>query len=250
MALVPIPTAEIDDVQVARALLRAVRVINPVVDVLARSDPFGVKDRSRHLGTAEGPLGKALEALAWALDTADVPGTKAWDEKNLDGRVNWWVRRVGALDTVLVALPGVFGAVADRFPIQDVLGFSNQAIVLCAVARECGMDDYGQQVRLLGAVLCDRDLGAGTAGAEAAESAPADGLRLPFAKSLWHLAGIVRAIGDELVKRPRPRAVYRYLGMLPAVGVIPEYFGEYGALVRAAKAGRAWINHHQPTLVR
>jgi hypothetical protein len=73
---------------------------------------------------------------------------------------------------------------------------------------------------------------------------------LPFAKSLWHLAGIVRAIGDELVKRPRPRAVYRYLGMLPAVGVIPEYFGEYGALVRAAKAGRAWINRHRPTLVR
>jgi hypothetical protein len=42
---------------------------------------------------------------------------------------------VGALDTVLVAFPGVFGVVADRLPIQDVLGFTNQAIVLCAVAR-------------------------------------------------------------------------------------------------------------------
>jgi hypothetical protein len=43
---------------------------------------------------------------------------------------------VGAPDTVLVALPGVFGVVADRLPMQDVLGFTNQAIGLCAVARE------------------------------------------------------------------------------------------------------------------
>jgi hypothetical protein len=29
--------------------------------------------------------------------------------------------------------------------------------------------------------------------------------------------------------------------MLPAVGAIADYLGEYGALVRAAKAGREWI---------
>lgn len=51
-------------------------------------------------------------------------------------------------------------------------------------------------------------------------------------------------IGGELVKRPRPRRIFDYLGMLPAVGAIADYFGEYGALVRAAKAGRMWIAHH------
>jgi hypothetical protein len=242
------PAAVIDDADVACALSRAVRVINPVLDVLSRADPFGFKGRSHHLGVADGSVDRALDAVAWVLNTADVPGTQAWEGMDLESRVNWWVRRVGALDTVLVAFPGVFGVVADRLPIQDALGFANQAIVLCAVARECGVHDYGKQVRLLAAVMCDRDLGANgdVADAEpspAPESAATDGPPLALVKALWHVAGLMRAIGDELVKRPRPRAVFRYLGMLPAVGAIADYLGEYGALVRAAKAGRMWIGH-------
>ncbi|MDT5177642.1 MAG: hypothetical protein QOJ95_1840 [Mycobacterium sp.] len=116
-----------------------------MVDVLSRADPLGLKDRSHHLGAADGSIDKALDAVAWALNTADLPGTQGWEEMDLDGRVNWWVRRVGALDTVLVAFPGVFGAVADRLPIQDVLGFTSQAIVLCAVARESGVQDTGNR---------------------------------------------------------------------------------------------------------
>ena len=173
---------------------------------------------------------------------------------SLDYRTNWWVRRVGAVDTIMVAFPGVFGAVADRLPIQDVLGFGNQAIVLCAVARECGVDDYGHQVRLLAAVMCDRDLGAdldveAAPQAEPTESSHGDAMPAAIVKALWRLAGVVRAIGGEIVKRPRPRRVFRYLGMLPAVGAVADYFGEYGALVRAAKAGRTWIEQ-QPVPVR
>ena len=249
MALIPMPTAVIDDAEVACALSRAVRIINPVVDVLSRADPFGLKGRSHHLGVADGSVDKALDALAWVLDSADVPGTRAWEHMTLDDRVKWWVRRVGAVDTVLVAFPGVFGVVADRLPIQDALGFANQAIVLCAVARECGVDDYGQQVRLLAAVMCGRDLCAVAHADEAddaeptpeAESSPMDGTPLAFLEPLWRVAGLLRAIGDELVKRPRPRRLFRYLGMLPAVGAVADYFGEYGALVRAAKAGLEWI---------
>jgi hypothetical protein len=51
---------------------------------------------------------------------------------DLDHRVNWWVKRVGAVDTIAVAFPGAFGFVADRLAVQDVLGFVNQSIVLCA----------------------------------------------------------------------------------------------------------------------
>jgi hypothetical protein len=246
MALLPLPTAAIDDAQVACVLQRAVRLINPLLDVLAQADPFGLKGRSRHLGAADGSVDKALDALAWVLNTADVPGTQAWDDKDLDGRINWWVRRVGALDTILVAFPGVFGAVADRLLIQDTLGFANQAVVLCAVARECGVEDRNEQVRLLGAILCGRDLGAAAAGdgfefTEPSESVASEGMPLSAVKGLWHLAGVVRAIGGELGRRPQPRSFYRYLGMLPAVGAVADYFGEYGALIRAAKAGRAWI---------
>jgi hypothetical protein len=242
MALIPMPTVVLDDADVACALSRAVRIINPVVDVLSRADPFGLKGRSHHLGVADGSVDKVLDALAWVLDSADVPGTRAWEHMTLDGRVNWWVRRVGALDTVLVAFPGFFGVVADRLPIQDALGFANQAIVLCAVARECGVDDYGQQVRLLAAVMCNRDLGDdpyADDGAPAPE--PESNPAVALLRALWHVAGVMRAIGDELVKRPRPRRLFRYLGMLPAVGAIADYLGEYGALIRAARAGREWI---------
>ncbi|MGH3641506.1 MAG: hypothetical protein ACRDUX_21045, partial [Mycobacterium sp.] len=125
----------------------------------------------------------------------------------------------------------------------DVLGFTSQAIVLCAVAREHGVDDYGQQVRLLGAVMCDRDLGAGVDPEDAGQERQAS-TDVGLVKALWHLVGLIRAIGDELVKRPRPRSILRYLGMLPAVGAVADYLGEYGALVRASKAGRHWIADH------
>jgi hypothetical protein len=248
MALVSLPTAVIRDADVACVLARAVRIINPVVDGLSRADPFGLKGRSHHLGVADGSLDKALDALAWLLNTADVPGTLTWEHMDLDARTNWWVKRVGALDTVLVAFPGVFGAVADRLPIQDALGFANQAIVLCAVARECGVTDYGQQVRLLGAVMCGRDLGAVStvaASVPQADSPSPAGTPAGLVKSLWQVVGLLRGIGDELVKRPRPRRIFRYLGMLPAVGAVADYFGEYGALVRAAKAGRTWLARQQ-----
>jgi hypothetical protein len=244
MSLVQLPTATIDDAEVACVLNRAVRLINPVVDALSRADPLGLKGRSHHLfGDDDGSVDKVLDALAWVLNTADLPGTEAWEDMDLDDRTNWWVSRVGALDTVLVAFPGVFGVVADRLPIQDILGFTNQAIVLCAVAREHGVDDYGQQVRLLASVMCDRDLGAGVDPEDAgqARQAPAD---VGLVKALWHLVGLMRAVGDELVKRPRPRSIFRHLGMLPAVGAVADYLGEYGALVRAAKAGRHWIADH------
>ena len=75
MALLPMPTSVIDDADVACALSRAVRVINPVVDVLSGADPFGLKGRSHYFGAADGSVDKALDALAWFLNTADVPGT-------------------------------------------------------------------------------------------------------------------------------------------------------------------------------
>ena len=158
-----------------------------------------------------------LDALAWMANTADVPGTAAWDDMDVDARINWWVRRVGALDTVVVAFPGVFGVVADTLPVQDLLGFSSQSIVLCAVAREHGVDDTAQQVRMLAAVLCDRDLGSHTDRQDVAASSAEDSSSTGFAPAaaVWHLAGVMRAVGDELLKRPRPRRIFDTWGCCP-----------------------------------
>jgi hypothetical protein len=249
MGLIPLPTATIDDTDVACVLRRAVGLINPVLDLLARVDLLGLKKRTHALGSSEAAGAKVLDALAWVLNVVDVPGTKGWEDLDLDDRIDWWVKRVGAVDTIAVAFPGAFGVVADRLPVQDFLGFANQSIVLCAVARESGVTDRREQVRLLGAVMCDRELDV-EALRDADEhtpeldAAPRDGGLKGIGKSLWQLAGLMRAIGDELVKRPRPRSVFRYLGMLPAAGAVADYLGEYGALVRASKEGRTWIAQH------
>jgi hypothetical protein len=249
MSLIPLPTATIDDSEMACVLRRAVGLINPVLDLLAGVDLLGLKKRTHALGDADSGAGKVLDAAAWVLNAADVPGTEAWEGMDLDDRINWWVRRVGAVDTIVVAVPGAFGAVADRLPVQDLLAFANQSIVLCAVARELGVTDRREQVLLLGAVMCDRDLGSVDARHEGDVATPeVEWTPVSLGRALWQLAGLMRAIGDELVKRPRPRSIFRYLGMLPAAGAVADFLGEYGALVRAAKEGRQWITQHEAAI--
>ncbi|CAN5660009.1 hypothetical protein BH09ACT7_BH09ACT7_36340 [soil metagenome] len=247
--LIPRPETTITDADVAGALGRAVQIIDPLLDVLWGTDPLGLKKRTHHLGAADGALDKVQDGVAWVLNTADVPGTSAWAEMDLDARIDWWVWRVGALDTIVVAFPGFLGAVGDRLPLQDLFGFTSQAIVLCALAREHGITDHDQQVRLLAAVLCDRDLRPGIEPDSGPPPAPEEPMSLSkVAHGLWGLMGLLAAIGDEVAKRPHARRFFRYLGMLPAIGAVVDYVGELGALVRAAKAGRRWIAQHPAVL--
>jgi hypothetical protein len=230
--LLPTPEVTIADSDVEDALGRAVAVINPLLDVLWGTDPFGLKRQD------------PPNAISWALNAADIPGTLAWDELSVDERIDWWVWRVGALNTVAVAFPGVLGVIGRRLPIQDLLGFASQAIVLCAVARELGVTDRRLQVQMLASVLCGRDLSAGVVDGHppiSVEFTPKG-----IASALWKLIGVFDAIGDELAKRPHPRAPFRYIAMLPAVGAVASYLGECGALSRAAKAGRRWIEQQKP----
>lgn len=239
MAFLPVPRAEITDDQVAGVLSRAIGPIGLILDAVAELDPLGLRRRTHYLGEGDGVVGTALDRIAGLLDCADVPGTQSWEDKDQAGRIRWWVHRVGALDTVIVAFPGLLGVLADRLPLQDLLGFTNQALVLCAVAREFGVTDREAQVRMLAAVLCGRDL------ADTPEADPDDEQTdMSLVQRVWHLAGILNAIGDEVGKRPHPRAPFRHLGMLPWVGAVADYFGEYGALVRAADAGQEWIAKH------
>jgi hypothetical protein len=210
-----LPKAALSDADVADALGRAVTLADLILDVLADFDPLGVR---QHLGFL------------------DIPGTEAWEGKDRAGRISWWIWRVGALDTVAVAWPGALGALASRLPIQDLLGFASQTLILCAVAREHEMTDRTDQARMLAAVLCGREI---------PDPPPPDDSE-PWPDSLvqkiWHLAGILNAVGGELAKRPHPRRIFRYIGMLPVVGAVAAYLGEYGALHRAAKAGEQWIS--------
>ena len=229
MKLLPTPEVTLTDSDVEEALGRAVAVINPLLDVLWGTDPFGLK---RHTPP---------NAVSRVLNAADIPGTLAWDNLSTDERISWWVWRVGALNTVAVAFPGVLGVVGRRLPIQDLLGFASQAIVLCAVARELGVTDHRRQVRMLASVLCGRDLSVVVHEADHGKPLTIAFTPVGIASALWKLVGVLDAVGDELAKRPHPRAPFRYVAMLPAVGAVASYLGECGALSRAAKAGRRWV---------
>ena len=245
MPLWPTTDVTITDDDVEDALYRTVRVLNPMLDVVGATDPLRLKRRvpssSPDSGPDGGPIDLVADGIARALNAADLPGTLAWDDMDTDARIRGWGWRIGALNTVAVAYPGVLGILGRLLPVQDLLGFVNQALVLCAVARELGVTEPRQQARMLAEVLCDRDTDEPH---EPAGSAPSS-----LRTVVWRLPVVLDAVGDELAKRPQPRAPFRYLGMLPAVGAVASYFGECGALARAAKQGRRWITERFPEAV-
>ncbi|MGB8404828.1 MAG: hypothetical protein WCE30_12275 [Mycobacterium sp.] len=279
MGLLPKPYTRLSDSDVADTLSRAVAVINPLLNVLSEADPIGLRKRTHRLlrpprgvsdlvrrlrlhrrrhdaGRSPSNTDRVLNAGAHVMNAADFPGTAAWDRMDRDERVHWWVHRVGALNTVLVASPGAFGWLARMVPVGELAGFVSQAIVLCAVAREYGVTDKREQVRLLAEVLCQRQLPEGFGmpaqpDPEPLPETPPPGWKPLEAitsstpavviKSIWQLAGILRATFDEVAKRPHPTRLYGLLGSLPGLGWVATYFGERGALARAAHQGVLWL---------
>ncbi|MCV7385364.1 hypothetical protein [Mycolicibacter longobardus] len=279
MCLFPKPHATLSDADVADALSRAVAVINPLLDLLSEADPISLRKRTRRLLTpargitqrirriqlrrrrreaGRGPSvsNRALNAGAQLINAADLPGTAAWDRMSRDQRVHWWVHRVGALNTLVVASPGAFGWLSRVVPVGELAGFVNHAIVLCALAREYGVTDQREQVRLLAEVLCQRQLPEDfdvppPPDPEPLPETPPPGWKplkaitsstpVVITRTVWQLAGILRATFDEVTRRPHPNKWYQRLGTLPGLGLVASYFGERGALIRAARAGVAWL---------
>lgn len=166
------------------------------------------------------------------------------------------MHRIGALNTLVVASPGVFGWLARVVPISELAGFVNQAIVLCAVAREYDVTDQPTQVRMLAAVLCGRQLPkdvdvASRHAPEPLPETPPPGWKplaaltsstpVVLTRTVWGLAGILRATFDEVTRRPRPTKLYRRLSSLPGLGAVAGYLGERGALIRSAGHGVDWL---------
>ncbi|GAA1481495.1 hypothetical protein GCM10009624_19350 [Gordonia sinesedis] len=230
------------DKQLAEVLGHAVAVIDPILDVLAERDPLGLKSHTFDEGGHDSHLVKAQHALATIVNVTDWPGTKGWSELSTDQRADWWVTRIGSLNTLAVAYPGIFGAWAKRLPISTTLGFANQAMVLVAIAREYGVTDPADQVRMLASVLCGRNLPA-KAAPENVAAAPVKPGRSLF-RAIWQVATILRDLTGELGRRPQPARPFSLLSYVPVIGAPALYIGERLALGRAAKEGRAWIADH------
>ncbi|MGU3293269.1 hypothetical protein [Williamsia sp. M5A3_1d] len=273
---------DLTDTEVAGILHRATGMISPVLDVLEHSHPFGDgSDRDAESGEtdvdtgavdtageaeddegsfSDRAIGKVADSLAWVTNAAAAPGSPKWESLDTDERTDWWVDRVGSLTAVLVAYPGVFGAAADRLPIQDVLGFTQQAFVLCAVARVHGVTDRLRQTDLLAAVLCGRTITSATL----LEASTADADIEPLAvdedgrsmtrsaravvKRIWSTAQLLRKVAGEAKRRPRPSRVWRTLSAVPVVGAAADYVGERSALKEAVGSGVEWLRADKPTV--
>ncbi|GAB17127.1 hypothetical protein GOEFS_019_00400 [Gordonia effusa NBRC 100432] len=237
--------AELSDDQVVAILDKAVTAINPVLDLLADRDVLGLKKHTYH-PWPDGPrTHQAIHLASTPLDFADWPGTAGWSELSMKARAEWWVTRIGALNTVGVAFPSVFGFWARYLPVTSLLGFANQAIVLVAIAREYEVTEPKYQVELLASVLCGRDVDAHRAGTTTS-ALPASGRSL--IATVWNVAQTLRSLSGELDRRPGPAKPFEALRLIPIIGGPFSYLGERLALSRAASLGRRWIVDHPDSI--
>ncbi|MBC3190176.1 hypothetical protein H7X46_03745 [Pseudonocardia sp. C8] len=255
---------KISDEQIVTVLRPFVRATRPVLDGLRESDPFGLRARvtpdgagARDVPPEERSLAdKILDALA----SVQVPGTAAWARMDVDARAHWWVYRVGRFTTLIAAIPGLGGALARTLPVSDAVGAAGEGLLLVALAGEHGVRDEDRLVELLAAVLFRRELALGDRALTPAEDAAADaraseltgdlaesGTRATLKKvgaAVWRLGRALWSVEEELDKRPHGRFYHEWLGMLPVVGVLGKYLGEWSGLKRAAREGRTWLDRH------
>jgi hypothetical protein len=206
-------------------------------------------------------VGKVFAQVKTQIAQIKRPGMPGWGKLSVEERSDWWISRVGRLTSLVASFTGLAGALGDRLPLQDMLGSASQGLLLCAIASEHGVDDRATRVRLLAAVLVERNIDPVVAAGKGDDAAdeqtvaelapdaeeteePVKGKRFGIkagAKWLWRQGRILFAITGELEKRPQGRLFHKALGMLPVVGMAGDYLGERSALKRAAKAGNKWL---------
>lgn len=245
------PAKMLADSDVAGLLYAMTGLIDPALGAVEHLDPFGIKGRTFAAGkepdteigsswdlaaTAAKAIGGIDDSLVWISDAAGLPGTAKWESWRPAERRDWWIKRVGPISTLAVAYPGVFGVIARRLPLQTIIGFGQQAILLCAVARAYGVDDRYRQTDLLALVLCKRTIDSKTLLAKGDAAAKDTRESSGLVQTAWSGIGRSRAIVGELARRPSSRQPWRMLGALPVVGAVADYVGESSALRRAADA--------------
>jgi hypothetical protein len=232
------------------AILRPfVRATRPVLDGLRESDPFGLRSRAASHAEVPAKERRLRDKLLDALAAVKVPGTAAWAGMDARSRTRWWVRRVGRFTTLIAAVPGLGGALAKRLPVSKAVGAAGQGLLLVAIAGEHGVRDEDELVELLGAVLFRRELVVTTATRTedvAAEDRAAEltgDLAKPSAtptltrvgRAVWRMGRALLAVDDELDKRPHGNLLHEGLSLIPVVGVVGKYLGEWSGLKKAAR---------------
>lgn len=231
-----------------------------VLGLYARMAHRVVADPERWLGLDDDPPedagipAKVLDELRDRVFGEVTPAAPDWEQRPLQERVRWWVRRIGLTAGMAAAVPRVAGALASRVPLQAALGASGAGLAVCAVAREHGVLEAERWVPLLAKVLLDRDLpeqtaaeataaaSDGEAEAQLTASTPSEdeakGLG-PAARrgvgTLWRLARQIWELQSILDERPRGNILFRAIAQVPVVGLAGGFLDERGGIRRAAK---------------
>ncbi|MFD1150822.1 hypothetical protein [Saccharothrix hoggarensis] len=236
----------ITDRDVVRALRPFVRATGPLLDTIRDVNLLGLRDREVEHGADRKLVDKLWDQLA----AVKVPGTAAWARMDVRQRDEFWLNRVGRLVSLVAALPGIGGVLADRLPIQSALGAAGQGLLLSAIAGEHGVTSTEDRVRLLAHVLFQRTVDGKAVDREREDAQTAElteelRQRSTFraiGATIWKLAKVLWKLEDELDKRPQGRLHHQALGLLPVVGVVGDYFGERSALKRVRKAAYEWFD--------
>lgn len=253
-------SGSITDADVAAVLRPFVRATRPLLGALSDADPFGLQARALQATAAlASPVQRTLRnRVVDRIASTRAPGTAAWVQMDMHARSSWWVRRVGRVTSLVAAVPGFGGAITSKLPVTSALGAVAQSLVLCAIADEHDMHDEADVVALLGAVMFRRDL-CPPARAELSRDSDAavdaraaeltGGLETEKKPTLQRLGGVLWRMGrallaveGELGKRPRGGFIARTMSLIPVIGVLGKYLGEWSGLKKAAKAGEAWIH--------
>ena len=230
----------ITDERVAAVLRAFVRGCEPMLPRLRDIDVAVASDDTEVDHGLLKRVRKRVAEVRW-------PGSTSWAGLSVEDRSDWWVSRVGRLTALAASVTGLAGALGDRLPLQDILGVAGQGLLLCAIAGEHGVADRETRVRLLAAVLFERDIASAAGSGQEPDPVPEPptdrkvGLKAA-ATWLWRQGKLLLAVSDELEKRPHGRFYHRALGMLPVVGMAGDYLGERSALKRAAKAADRWLH--------
>lgn len=242
------------------AILRPfVRATRPVLDGLREADPFGLRARIVAPAGPDAPERGLDVKILDALSAVEAPGTAAWAAMDVPARSRWWVYRVGRFTTLLAAVPGIGGALANRLPVSKALGAAGQGMLLVAIAGEHGMHDENELVGLLGVILFRRELAVVTPDAAAEAEAQKRAAELTgdlaeaqerptlqrLGRAVWRLGRALFAVEGELDKRPHGNLLHEGIGMLPVVGAVGKYFGEWSGLKRAAREAEEHLGRQE-----
>lgn len=213
----------------------------------------------RWLGLDDDPppsAGFPARALDAARDRAfgeTTPASPHWQDRPLEGRVDWWLRRIAITAGLAAAAPRFAGALADRIPLQAALSTSATGLAVCATAREHGVTAPQEWVPLLARVLFDKTMTEPapvpadaeteqelTAGSTEAETTADSGSTLGrgarrAAATVWRLARTLYELQALLDQRPRGSFLSRTIAKVPVVGVAGGWLDQRGALRKASR---------------